>query len=89
MWVMLMNALSLSLSADRNQDYSSPVTQALEFPACTRSRQCADPITIINDRRVENVENFQLFLRSNNEDLVRPEPNLAIVTVFDDGERKC
>ena len=57
----------------------------LEFARCS-TEVCVSPFTIINDMKVEDVETIDLFIQSEEQALVRADPNIAEVTILDDAE---
>ena len=68
------------------EDYTvSETLMELEFGQC-RTQVCVNPFTIINDQKVEDVQTFDLFIRSRDRNLVRADPNIAQVTILDDAE---
>ena len=66
----------------------SSVTQVILLTDCNQTQWCTGPITILDDQSVEDIEFFQLFLRSNDRNHLIAEPNVAIVEVLDDRECK-
>lgn len=55
----------------------------LEFTPCQR-RLYTPPINIVSDMQIERLESFDLILQSENLDLVRADPNSAVVNIIDD-----
>ena len=74
-----------SPSPAKLDDFVAEFITTLKFPQCSR-RQCAPPITIVDDQQVENEELFDLILQSDYPQLVQPSPSHAIVNIHDDEE---
>ena len=55
----------------------------MEFTPCQR-RLCIPRIHIVSDMQIERLESFDLILQSENLDLVRADPNSAVVNIIDD-----